>query len=93
MQRLRRTSRRTALLCPEDNVAGLLRDALRENGIACPAQVGVLSVMGTDFATRAGLSCLRYDFRKLGRAAVDALTSAEPSRTSFEPVLWSGETT
>jgi DNA-binding LacI/PurR family transcriptional regulator len=93
VQRLRRTSRRTALLCPEDNVAVLLLAALRETGIACPAQVGVLSVMGTDFATRAGLSCLRYDFRKLGRAAVEALTSTEPSRTSFEPVLWSGETT
>lgn len=93
VQRLRLAPRRTALLCPEDNVATLLLDSLREAGVACPRQAGVLSVMGTDFATRAGLTCLRYDFRQLGRAAVAALDAAEPSRTILEPVLWSGETT
>lgn len=93
VQRVRGASRRTALLCPEDNVAVLLLSALRAAGVACPRQVGLLSVMGTDFATRAGLSCLRYDFRKLGRAAVAALAADPPARTVIEPTLWPGETT
>lgn len=93
VQRLRGASRRTALLCPEDNVAVLLFAALRDAGVACPRQVGLLSVMGTDFATRAGLSCLRYDFRKLGRAAVAALGVDPLGRSALEPVLYSGDTT
>jgi DNA-binding LacI/PurR family transcriptional regulator len=93
VQRLRAATRRTALLCPEDNVAMLLLSTLREAGLACPRDVGLLSVMGTDFATRAGLSCLRYDFRKLGRAAVEALATEPAGRRTLEPALWSGETT
>ncbi|HEX2100944.1 MAG TPA: GntR family transcriptional regulator, partial [Candidatus Synoicihabitans sp.] len=40
---LRDTRRRVALLCPEDNVARLLLLGLRDAGIDCPKQVGLLS--------------------------------------------------
>ena len=93
LQRLKRTTRRTALICPEDNVAMLLLKAVREAGLSCPGQIGVTSVMGTDFASRAGLTCLRYDFRKLGKAAVNALNAPEPVRETFEPTLSVGQST
>ncbi len=92
-QRLRGATRRTAVVCPEDNVAMLLWSALREARLECPRQIGLLSVMGTDFATRAGLSCLRYDMRALGRMAVEALGATPPSRGALEPSLCAGETT
>jgi DNA-binding LacI/PurR family transcriptional regulator len=93
LQRLKRTNRRTALICPEDNVAMLLLTAVKEAGLSCPGQMGIISVMGTDFASRAGVTCLRYDFRKLGKAAVNALNSPEPIRESFEPLLSVGQST
>jgi hypothetical protein len=49
--------------------------------------------MGTDLATREGLSCLRYDFRQLGRAAVAALESSPAGRSALEPTLTTGDTT
>lgn len=93
VERMHRSTRRNALLCPEDNVALLLTAALRETGVRCPERAGVLSVMGTDFAARAGLSCLRYDFRALGRAAVDALGSIQPVRHVFPPQFVHGGST
>lgn len=93
IERLRKANKRTVLLCPEDHVAGLLAEAVRQAGVRCPERIGILSVMGTDLATRGGLSSLRYDFRALGRAAVDALASAQPVRRAFEPQFCSGTTT
>ena len=93
LQRMKRSTRRSALLCPEDNVAVMLLDAAKETSLSCPRQLGILSVMGTDLAVQAGLTCLRYDFRKLGRAAVKALGAPAPVRESFEPTLVTGNTT
>ena len=90
---LRRGTRRTALVCPEDNVSTLLVSALAAAEIPCPNRIGVLSVMGTDTATGAGISCLRYDFRALGRMAIDALRSPTPVLQMLEPQLVSGRTT
>jgi hypothetical protein len=93
IQRIKRSSRRTALLCPEDNVALLLLNAVREAGLSCPGQVGVASVMGTDLAVNAKLTCLRYDFRRMGKIAVHALASATPVREAIEPDLAAGAST
>jgi DNA-binding LacI/PurR family transcriptional regulator len=93
IERLRKTTRRTALLCPEDNVAVLLAKAARDEGLRCPERVGVLSVMGTDLAVKEGISCLRYDFRALGRRAVEALSSAQSMRHVIEPQFSGGATT
>jgi DNA-binding LacI/PurR family transcriptional regulator len=93
IESLRRTKRRTALICPEDNVSAFLSTGLRAAGVACPDQIGLLSAMGTDVAPESGISCLRYDFRALGRIAVDALRSRTPVQHVLEPVLLAGTTT
>jgi hypothetical protein len=84
---------RTALLCPEDNVAMLLLKTARPAGLKCPEKLGLFSVMGTDFATREKISCLRYDFRAFGRLAVGSLTKTRPFHHAIEPRFVSGETT
>ena len=93
IQRLDQSGQRTALICPEDNIALLLRDAASSAGLSWPDKVGLLSIMGTDFATKAGLSCLRYDFRTMGRLAVEALATDEAVEHVLEPTLVVGETT
>ncbi|MBI4626461.1 MAG: LacI family DNA-binding transcriptional regulator [Verrucomicrobia bacterium] len=93
IERLRRASRRAAVVCPEDNVTALLAQAASDAGLRCPERVGLLSVMGTDLATKAGISCLRYDFRAMGRMAVDALGNAGVVRHLLEPQFSAGVTT
>ena len=93
LQKVKRSNRMSALLCPEDHVAVMLLNGAKAEGLSCPRQFGILSVMGTDFAVQAGLTCLRYDFRKLGRAAVNALAAPAPVRESFEPILVTGNST
>jgi DNA-binding LacI/PurR family transcriptional regulator len=93
VDRLHRSARRNALLCPEDNVALLLAAAARETGLKLPDKLGVLSVMGTDLAVKAGVSCLRYDFRALGRMAIEALSGDQVVRQTLAPLFVSGSTT
>jgi DNA-binding LacI/PurR family transcriptional regulator len=90
---LRGERRRTALVCPEDNVALFLASAARAAGLSCPEQVGLLSAMGTDFASRAGITHLRHDFRAMGRLAVEALAAERPVRHVLEPQLACGNST
>jgi len=92
-RRLARTTSRTALLIPEDNVAMAMRSALGTAGVDCPGKIGLLSGMGTDFAVQSGLSYLRYDFRDLGRRAIEALSSAQPVREWVGPQFHLGSTT
>ncbi len=90
---VQRSKRRTAILCPEDNVSTFMHAGLRQAGLTLPDQVGLLSVMGTDVATAAGITCLRYDFRELGRLAVEALQSPVPVRHTLDPQWVAGTTT
>jgi DNA-binding LacI/PurR family transcriptional regulator len=85
--------RRTALICPEDNVVLFLVSAARAAGLACPGRIGLFSAMGTDFASRAGITHLRHDFRAMGRLALDALSAEKPLRHVLEPQLSPGATT
>lgn len=91
--RLRAAKQRVALLCPEDNVSVLLLKGLRDANLRSPERVGLLSVMGTDFAAHHGLSHLRFDFRTLGRLAVDALRHTSALHSAIEPQLVQGVTT
>src|SRR5690606_2457259 len=93
IEKLRKGTRRTALVCPEDNVASLLSEGLRAAGISVPNQVGLLTAMGTDFAIDAKISCLRYDFREMGKLAVEAIDSQRPVFHALEPQLVAGSTT
>jgi hypothetical protein len=91
--RISSTKNRWALLCPEDNVASLLLAAIRSAGLSCPARVGLLSTMGTDFATREQISCLRYDFRQLGQLAIESLEKSKPFHHAVAPNFVPGATT
>ncbi|HEU5080110.1 MAG TPA: substrate-binding domain-containing protein [Opitutaceae bacterium] len=93
LKSVKRSKRRSALLVPEDNVAIMLLNAGRAEGMTSPKDFGVLAVMGTDIAVRSGLSCLRYDFRRLGRLAVDALSSPAPVHMTLEPSLVAASST
>lgn len=93
IERLRKVSRRTALVCPEDNVALMLVSAARAAGLACPERVGIMSTMGTDFAGRAAITHLRHDFRAMGRLAVEALAADDPVPRVVAPQLSAGATT
>jgi DNA-binding LacI/PurR family transcriptional regulator len=93
IQRLRRSKRRDAILCPEDNVALLLTTAAAESGLKLPDKAGILSVMGTQVAFDATISCLRYDFRALGRLTLEALGSDKPVRSLLSPQFIGGTTT
>lgn len=90
---LRTSKKRTAVVCPEDNVTLILAAALTRAGVPCPERVGLLSVMGTDYATKAGISCLRYDYRAMGKLAVEALAGNQPVKHVLEAQLSSGTTT
>ena len=93
LTRLRETKGRTALLFPEDNIATVMLKMAKTAGLNCPKKIGMMSAMGTDFATKAGLSCLHYDLRALGRLAVEALGSAQPVRCVLPPQFSRGTTT
>lgn len=84
---------RVALIVPEDHVAVRLRALLAEAGRSCPRDVGLLAVMGTDVAGAAGLTRLAFDFRAMGRAAVEQLRGEAPRSIAFPPVLHLGTST
>jgi len=84
---------RVALIVPEDHVAVRLRAEIAAAGRACPESAGLLAVMGTDVAGAAGLSRLSFDFRAMGRAAIEMLAEGATRRTVFTPTLQAGETT
>lgn len=84
---------RVALIVPEDHVAVRLRALLAESGRACPREVGLLAVMGTEVAGAAGLTRLSFDFRAMGLAAVEMLADGSARQIAFPPVLHLGETT
>lgn len=93
IERTRNSKRRTALLCPEDNVALLLHTAAREAGLRVPDELGLLSAMGTDFATKAGISSICYDYPLMGRMAVYAIEQGSAGTQVVEPQLFAGSTT
>ncbi|HEY9249706.1 MAG TPA: transcriptional regulator, partial [Rariglobus sp.] len=70
-----------------------LHALLREAGRACPGDIGLLAVMGTDISARDGLSRLGFDFRAMGRAAVGLLAESKPRTLAFPATLQHGETT
>lgn len=84
---------RTALLIPEDHIALRLHTLLQAAGRACPTEVGLLAVMGTNVSAQAGLSRLSFDFRAMGRTAVSLLTESSPRTITFAATLQHGTTT
>lgn len=84
---------RVALIVPEDHVAVRLRAQVESEGRACPESVGLLAVMGTDVAGAAGLTRLAFDFRGMGRTAIELMAELTPRAVVFAPTLYPGATT
>ena len=76
--------------------AMLASDAARaaaEAGLRSPERIGLLPVMGTDLATKAAISCLRYAYRAMGHLAVEAPGSGQAVQQMLEPQPVTGPTT
>ncbi|WP_233256584.1 substrate-binding domain-containing protein [Opitutus sp. ER46] len=91
--RLKSARRRIGVFCLEDNIALILRQAITAAGIECPANVGLLSGMGTDLVTERRISSLRIDYEAIGRTAGEIITSGRVQQITLRPLLVPGETT
>ncbi|HEU5081053.1 MAG TPA: substrate-binding domain-containing protein [Opitutaceae bacterium] len=85
--RLCKSKKRVGIFCPEDNVALQLHQELVAAGGKVPASIGLLSGMGTDLVTRAGISSLRIDYEAIGRLAAEILTGPEPRQVVLSATL------
>jgi DNA-binding LacI/PurR family transcriptional regulator/biotin operon repressor len=74
--------RPTALLCFNNSLARLAIDVLKRRGVGVP---GEMSVMGIGGEVRDGLTCAQADWGAMGRAAVEVLLRAIPSRGQAAP--------
>lgn len=84
---------RCALVFPEDNIAALFHQECVQRGLACPEQIGILSLQGTRTAAEAQLSHVRTDYALLGRLAVQACLRLTAEKESLTPRLVQGITT
>ena len=85
--------RRCGLLCPEDNASILLAEKLQSAGVALGEQHGLVSLMGTG-AIRAGeLTCVRFDFREMGKRAGQMLSEGRLEKVLLRPSLQIGAST
>jgi len=91
IRRLQKTSRRTALIFPEDNTAAIFREECRASGI--PQKIGVISLQGTRGAGEAGLTHVRTNYRSLGETAVEIALNLPARRSPAAPFLVEGSST
>ncbi len=88
------TSRvRIGIICPEDNLCQHLAGKLTAAGVTLGRDHGLLSVMGTSALTGKGITCVRYDFRKMGAMAADMLCGQKADQLLVTPSLKVGNTT
>jgi DNA-binding LacI/PurR family transcriptional regulator len=92
IRRLRRASRRVAVVVLEDNIAMLLHKELERCSVEVPSVVGIISLQGTTGST-SPLTRVRYDYRRLGRSAIGAVLSGQEKEQIFPPTLIKGRTT
>jgi DNA-binding LacI/PurR family transcriptional regulator len=90
--RLKAAKRRIGLFCLEDNMSLVLRRALAESGIECPARVGLLSGMG-DIVSDLGISSIKIDYEAIGRTAGEILVSRKHRVVKLPSQLVLGATT
>jgi DNA-binding LacI/PurR family transcriptional regulator len=90
--RLKATKKRVGLVCLEDNMSLVLRDAFKEAGIDCPSQIGLLSAMG-DIVNEHGTSSLKINYEAIGRTAGEILAAREHRVVKLPAKLVLGKTT
>jgi hypothetical protein len=90
--RLKISKKRVGVFCLEDNMSLVLWRALKDSGIDCPAQVGLLSGMG-DIVSDLGISSIRIDYEAIGRTAGEILVSRKHRIVKQPTQLVLGQTT
>jgi hypothetical protein len=93
LRKLAGTKTRLGLICPEDNVSLALAAELRAAGAGVARRHGLVSVMGTSLLAPGDLTCVRYDFPAMGRAAAAMLCEGKMAVRSFPPRLDVGAST
>lgn len=86
------TKSRVGLICPEDNVALALAGQLRESGLL-GVRHGLVSVMGTSILPSKDITCVKYDFREMGRQAAEMLDMGAVGIRRLPPTLEVGKST
>jgi DNA-binding LacI/PurR family transcriptional regulator len=93
IRKLTSTKRRLGLICPEDNISCHLAQDLESRGVPLGKRHGLVSVMGTFVAKNAGLTCVRYDYHRMGRLAARMLCDGKPESILLDPELSVGLST
>lgn len=93
LRKLGESKTRLGLICPEDNLSLSLASDLRTAKGGLARRHGLVSVMGTSIITPGDVTCVRYDFRGMGRSAAEMLCVGEASLKQFAPRLDVGAST
>lgn len=93
LQKLASAKTRCGLICPEDNTSQQIHDSLCAAGIPLGPRHGLVSVMGTSAIPPGHLTCVRYDFRHMGRLAGQMLSNGKPETALISPRLETGSST
>ena len=93
LRKLATSKTRCGLICPEDNTSQQICEALRTTGIPLGPRHGLVSVMGTSAIPPEHLTCVRYDFRQMGRLAGQMLSNGKPETVLVSPRLETGSST
>ena len=93
LRKLGESKTRLGLICPEDNLSLALAADLRAARGGLARRHGLVSVMGTSVIAPGDVTCVRYDFRGMGRAAAEMLCAGQTSLRRFAPRLDAGEST
>ena len=91
--RVKETKKRIGILCLEDNVSLILWRSLLAAGVSLPAQVGLISGMGTDIVIDRHISSLQIDYDQIGLTAGEILASGTRRNVVLPTALSLGQTT
>lgn len=93
LERLAIGKTRYGIICPEDNLSRHLVQEMRAARIPVGKRHGLVSIMGTSAITEKQITCVRYDFRAMGRAAADMLCLQRLEKQIVAPILEVGGST
>lgn len=93
LRKLSEGKTRFGLICPEDNLSLALAAGLRTARGGLARRHGLVSVMGTSVIAPGDVTCVRYDFSGMGRAAAEMLCAGKTSLRQFAPRLDAGDST
>ena len=93
LAKLKSAQKRVGVFCIEDNMTLILWRSFARAGIECPAQVGLLSGMGTGIVADHQISSLQINYERVGRTAGEILAAREQRVVTLPTQLFLGITT